>query len=71
MPATKTLNLRVDSDLKSQAEAIFSELGLPTSTAINIFLRAVVRRGGMPFDVRLSTASPETKKNQLFNNMKG
>ena len=30
MPATKTLNLRVDSVLKSQAEAIYSELGLPT-----------------------------------------
>ena len=43
MPATKTLNLRVDSALKSQAEAIFSELGLPTSTAITIFLKSVVR----------------------------
>ena len=36
MPATKTLNLRVDSTLKSQADAIFSELGLPTSTAISL-----------------------------------
>ena len=34
---TKPLNLRVDADLKAQAEAIFSELGICTSTAINMF----------------------------------
>lgn len=60
MPATKTLNLRVDSTLKSQAEAIFSELGLPTSTAITIFLKSVVRRGGIPFEMCLSHDNLET-----------
>ncbi|MBR6343957.1 MAG: type II toxin-antitoxin system RelB/DinJ family antitoxin, partial [Selenomonadaceae bacterium] len=39
---TKNLNLRVDADLKAQAEHIFSELGLPTSTAITMFLKSVV-----------------------------
>ena len=42
MAETKTLNLRVDADLKHQAERIFSDLGIPTSTAINMFLRTVV-----------------------------
>ena len=51
--ATKTLNLRVDAKLKAEAEHIFSELGLPTSTAITMFLKAVVRYGGLPFEVRL------------------
>ncbi len=60
MSATKTLNLRVDSTLKSQAEAIFSELGLPTSTAITIFLKSVVRRGGIPFEMCLSHDNLET-----------
>lgn len=52
--ATKTLNMRVDADLKGQAEAIFTELGLPTSTAITLFLKSVVRCGGLPFSLRLN-----------------
>ncbi len=52
--ATKSLNLRVDAELKKQAEQIFSELGLPTSTAITIFLKSVVRYGGIPLDLRVS-----------------
>ncbi len=60
MSATKTLNIRIDNDLKAQSEAIFAELGLPTSTAITMFLKSVVRYGGIPFDMRLSPASRET-----------
>ena len=54
MADTKTLNLRVDADLKHQAETIFADLGIPTSTAINMFLRTLVRYGGIPFDMRIS-----------------
>ena len=36
MSDTKTLNLRVDADLKHQAELIFSDLGIPTSTATTL-----------------------------------
>ena len=60
MATTKNLNLRVDADLKAQAEHIFSELGLPTSTAITIFLKTVGRHGGLPFDMRLYTNNEET-----------
>lgn len=58
---TKNLNLRVDAELKAQAEHIFSELGLPTSTAITMFLKSVVRHGGIPFSLRLDeTPNAET-----------
>lgn len=60
MAEMKTLNLRVDADLKHQAERIFAELGIPTSTAINMFLRTVVRYGGIPFDLRISPNELET-----------
>lgn len=60
MAEMKTLNLRVDADLKHQAERIFAELGIPTSTAINMFLRTVVRYGGIPFDLRISPNEFET-----------
>ncbi|MBR3723395.1 MAG: type II toxin-antitoxin system RelB/DinJ family antitoxin [Selenomonadaceae bacterium] len=54
MPATKTLNIRVDAGLKSQAERIFTELGIPISTAVNMFLKSVVRYGGVPLNLRLN-----------------
>jgi DNA-damage-inducible protein J len=60
MSETKTLNLRVDAELKQQAELIFSDLGIPTSTAINMFLHSVVRYGGIPFDLRLTANQLET-----------
>ena len=55
MAATKNLNIRVGAELEAQAEHIFSELGLPTSTAITMFLKSVVRYGGLPFETRLHT----------------
>lgn len=60
MAEMKTLNLRVDADLKHQAETIFAELGIPTSMAINMFLRTVVRYGGIPFDLRIFPNKLET-----------
>ena len=45
------VTLRVDEDLKKQAEALFSELGLNMTTAFNIFLRQSVREQQIPFQV--------------------
>ena len=42
MSATN-LNIRTDKEIKNQAEEIFNELGLNMTTAINMFLRTVVR----------------------------
>ena len=49
----KTVNVtfRVDDELKSQADALFSELGMSLSTAFNIFLRQSVREQQLPFRV--------------------
>ena len=60
MANTTNLNIRVDEDLKRKAEAVFSELGLNLSTAMNIFLRYSVRYGGIPFDLRIEKPNTET-----------
>ena len=60
MSNTTNLNIRVDEDLKRRAEAIFSELGLNMSTAMNIFLRYAVRYGGIPFFLRIESLNEET-----------
>lgn len=46
-----TTTVRIDPDLKREANAVFDELGISMSTAVNMFLRAVVRNGGLPPEV--------------------
>lgn len=46
------LNIRVDDDLKRQAEMVFSDIGLSLSAATTIFLKQVVRCNGIPFELR-------------------
>jgi DNA-damage-inducible protein J len=43
---------RIDMDLKSEAEAVLKANDLEVSDAIRLFLRQVVRSGGLPFSVR-------------------
>lgn len=60
MANTTNLNIRIDEELKRQADALFSELGLNMSTAINIFLRYSVRYGGIPFELRVEKPNADT-----------
>ena len=48
------VNLRIDDEVKRQAEHIFSELGLSMSAATNLYYRQVIRTGGVPFELRIS-----------------
>ena len=50
---TTNHTIRLDSDLKKDCEALYAELGMSLSTAINVFLRQSLRKGGLPFDARL------------------
>ena len=45
------INIRVDSQLKEQAQDLFDHLGLDLTTAIRIFLNRSVSYGGIPFEV--------------------
>lgn len=51
------VNIRVDEELKKQAEELFADMGLNMSTAVNMFLRQAVRTGGIPFAVTTRTDS--------------
>ena len=51
MATTTNVTIRMDSQLKTQAEALFSELGLNLSTAFGIFVRQAVREGRIPFEL--------------------
>lgn len=57
---TTNISIRMDAELKSQADDLFAELGMNISTAFNIFVRQSLREGGIPFDVSLNQPNKET-----------
>lgn len=58
--ATTNFSVRLDNDLKKQSEAMYNELGINLTTAINVFLRKSLSVGGFPFDVRMDEPNKET-----------
>ena len=58
--ATTPTQIRIDADIKKQATALFNELGLDMSTAVNLFLHQCVLRGGLPFNVEMPRYSQHT-----------
>ncbi len=58
--STTNISIRMDSDLKTQADALFGELGMSLSTAFNIFVRQSLREGRIPFDISLNQPNRET-----------
>ena len=50
----------VYSDIKKQCEAMYGELGISLTSAINVFLLQSLRVGGFPFDVRMEQPNKET-----------
>ncbi len=59
MEKSATLNLRVNPTLKKGAESVLVRLGVPMSTAVDMFLNQVVLTGSIPFAVTLPSA-PES-----------
>ena len=60
MANTTNISIRMDNDLKSAAEKLYSELGMNISTAFNIFVRQSLREGGIPFMITTGTPNKET-----------
>ena len=61
--AIKSANVvaRVEPDIKEKAEAIFETLGIPASTAINMFYRQVILWDGMPFRPSIPSGRPHAR----------
>lgn len=68
--STTNISIRMDSELKAQADELFTELGMNLSTAFNIFVRQSLRDGGIPFIISLNPSKnkpiiampPQTEK---------
>ena len=53
MSKTANLYVRIEPELKEQAESILSALGIPASGAINMFYKQIILQRGLPFDLKL------------------
>ena len=54
MVKTTTVNMRIDGELKRQAEKICEDIGLTPSAAYTLFLKAIVRTRSIPFKLEAS-----------------
>ena len=53
------ISIRVDEDVKKDAEIIFSKLGLTLSAATNVFYRQVIMKQSIPFPLTTVEITPE------------
>lgn len=61
MSTKPTTTIRIDQDVKKRACEVFDEIGIGMSAAINSFLKAVVREGNMPFDMKIENPKQSSK----------
>ncbi|GHU82593.1 XRE family transcriptional regulator [Clostridia bacterium] len=58
MAKSSSIYTRVEPAVKEQAEQVLSQLGIPMSNAINLFLRQIVLQKGIPFEMKLPQRVP-------------
>ena len=58
MQRTSNVFARVEPEIKEQAEHILSQLGIPMSNAIGLFLRQIIMHRGIPFEIILPAQKP-------------
>ena len=51
MSRSAVLNLRIEPDVKTNAEELFGSFGLTVTDAVNVFLRQSIMHGGFPFEI--------------------
>lgn len=58
--ATTNISIRMDIELKKRAEEMLADMGLNMTTAVNVFLRQMVRQGKIPFEIVSDIPNGET-----------
>lgn len=70
---TATVNVRIQENIKKQAEEILEMIGIPRATAIDMFYRQIILARGIPFPLTIPKTVPivEDMNEQDFNLMMG
>jgi DNA-damage-inducible protein J len=64
--ATTSVTIRMDEDLKKQAETLFDEIGINMTTAFTIFAKAAVRQQKIPFELASDPFYSEKNQTRLY-----
>jgi len=59
---TATVNVRIQENVKVEAEEILKKLGLTRATAIDLFYRQIIMHNGIPFPLEIKKDTPIDKK---------
>jgi DNA-damage-inducible protein J len=59
------INVRVDSSTKAKVEEILDDLGINTSTAIDLFLKQIILNDGIPFSIKKPKKDIHKRRQQL------
>ena len=60
MNKNTSVTIRLDNKVKEEAQALFAQLGMDMSTAINVFLKQSLLHRGLPFDISLNVPNDIT-----------
>ena len=64
MSNMKSINIRIDADLKAESDRVLSDIGLSTSAVVSMLLKTIVRNQAVPPE--LFTLSNKTKENAEY-----
>ena len=60
---TKILQVRIEEEVKNEAEAIFKNIGLDLSTGVRLYLNRVVKERGIPFPMKEGEVETKNSEN--------
>lgn len=66
-----TMTIRTNSEVKKTAAALFDDLGLDMSSAINMFLRECIRKDGIPFEISRKEVPNRKTRHAIKNAIEG
>ena len=58
------VSIRMDDNLKKQAEDLFNDLGMNLTTAFTIFVKQAIREQGIPFEITREIPNSETRSEE-------
>ena len=59
--AKVSTNISIDADTKAKAQAMLAEFGMDLSTAVNVFLKQMIRENAIPFTINAEVPNAETR----------
>lgn len=62
MAEVTNLNIKIDRELKAEADKLFNEMGMNLTTAVNVFVRQAVLQRAIPFKIYRDASSTEAAR---------